>query len=239
MLCDGLYVGFEGVSLAGQRAVEILPLQWLDNKGGVFERRPFASHYTEPKQPIRVDLDSLRSLTQASRVIKSIQKAVQKARAEAQAHQVVRLVVQSVVAEKADKQQRRGDRMKREGDAAIALGGSRKGVQAVITAADRNRARPEKETVYLAKDSLVPTEFAERIEQQDLKGGRFSEIRAKRDTKLEICDVKDTMVEADEELTLTAVKDCIQDACGRNILCSRPWKQKTVPMWSSGGTAHH
>jgi hypothetical protein len=126
MLCDGLYVGFEGVSLAGQRAVEILPLQWLDNKGGVFERRPFASHYTEPKQPIRVDLDSLRSLTQASRVIKSIQKAVQKARAEAQAHQVVRLVVQSVVAEKADKQQRRGDCMKREGDVAIALGGEMK-----------------------------------------------------------------------------------------------------------------
>ena len=254
-LCDGLRAGFAGMSLAEQlRAVEIMPTQWLDDKR---VGRPFAAHYTAPKQLIRVyferagDIENLRSLTQASRAIfggttiyvnltpvrarsefetneaKSIQKAVQKARAEAQGQQVVRLVeVQLVVTEAASGQQRRGRTTAFEmgRDLTIAFGGEQKGVQAVITATDRHRARPDVRTTIVVRDfakgSDVPTEFAERIErvlkapgrgQQDLKGGLFSELRAKQGTKIEICDVKDDMVVEEEEMAQNSVRDCIEE----------------------------
>ncbi len=68
------------MSLAGQvRGANISPVKWpKDNVGGSFkdaDARPFAAHYTDPDQPIRVyfnlaeDVENLRSLMQATKTI--------------------------------------------------------------------------------------------------------------------------------------------------------------------------
>jgi hypothetical protein len=157
-----------------------------------------------------------------TRDAKLIRTTIQAARRSAQEGQIVRLVKAQVTVKHA----LRGRPNPYELGKALAeaTGGKPNGIYAVISAGDRSGARPELGVTWVIqefpRDSEVPTEFAERVarilklsgrEQQALKGQAISEVRAKRDTKVEITDTSDDMEVAEEEMTLNATKDCIAD----------------------------
>jgi len=228
-------------------------MRFPDFQGVGSERRtrPFAAHYTEAKQTIRVyfssdeAVENLRSLTQASQLIlggtsmyltlkpiharseyelleaSSIKKAILKARTEALADQVVRLVETQLTLRVPEGRRPKLSPLEVGKELANALGGHEKGIRAVVTASDRNGARPEKKTTFVVCDyspkSAVETEYAERVvriltrpgEQHDLQASLYSEIRPRQGTTAKITDATDAMQETEEEMTLTATKGTI------------------------------
>ena len=103
---------------------------------------------------------------------------------------------------------------------AKAMGGTASGIYAVLSAGDCSVARPDWRVTWVIqefpRDSAVPTKFARILklsgrEQHALKSQWISEVRARRDTKVEITDTSDDMEDAEEEMNLNTTKECIAE----------------------------